>query len=123
MTAEIRVTRKGIIFFLVLNIILMYIISGKGCSNKNDGNSGGSTSGTIPDINHLPQQSVVIQPIHQTEEIHNIGGQGQAVIDNTIVYEVHQKNDADNLPMIYTITPTYARELQKAELTRCVRSR
>lgn len=114
MTAEIRITRKGIIFFLVLNIILIYIISGRGCSNKNQDNSSQNTN---------QQQNSVIrqQPVTQQEEtIQSISDQGRLIEKTNIEVEDRQKNDNANLPTIYAITPTYARPLQKAELTRWV---
>lgn len=99
MTAEIRVTRKGIVFFLLLNIILMYMISGRGCKNYD---SAADSS----------QQNVVIQqPVEEETQSKN-DGQGQDQKNN----QVEQKKL--NLPIIYAITPTYARPLQKAELTR-----
>lgn len=111
MTAEIRITRKGIIFFLLVNIILMYMISGRGCKNNN-GNA---------DIHQLQQQNnddvnIQQQPVRAMEERLRYEGQGQEqqqkLPDQTI--EIQEKD----LPIIYGITPTYARPLQKAELTR-----
>lgn len=92
------------------------MISGRGCRNEDrvvDGNQ---------------QQNVVIhQPVEQPQQYNSykvVDEEHQAVIpkNNDGQGQEHKKIDAqkgdDSLPIIYAVTPTYARPLQKAELTR-----